>query len=218
MVTTQDKLQKAFVRGSSRDWMQMAGAYALVQMALWTQHATQAIFALVAAAWIVAGTLLSRDGPRQLGITARGFRQSLWIIPVAGCVGLLLVASAWMAGTLHVLHGRQPVLWHTFLYFVWALVQEFIVQSFFFVRIESVLENSRGAVIATALLFCAAHIPNPVLIAATFLLALALTEVFRRNRNLYPLAIAHGLLGLALAVSVPDALSHHMRVGIAYWF
>jgi hypothetical protein len=36
------------------------------------------------------------------------------------------------------------------------------------------------------------------------------------HRNLYPLAVAHALIGLALAVSVPDSIQRHMRVGLGY--
>jgi len=28
--------------------------------------------------------------------------------------------------------------------------------------------------------------------------------------------VAHGLIGLAIAVSIPDSLHHHMRVGLGY--
>jgi len=40
--------------------------------------------------------------------------------------------------------------------------------------------------------------------------------LFRRYRNLYALGLAQGLLGLCFAVCVPDALNHHMRVGLGY--
>jgi hypothetical protein len=43
-----------------------------------------------------------------------------------------------------------------------------------------------------------------------------LSELYRRYRTLIPLGIAHGLVGLAIALSVPDRLNHHMRVGLGY--
>ena len=39
---------------------------------------------------------------------------------------------------------------------------------------------------------------------------------FLRYRNLYALGLAHGILGLCVAITVPDALHHHMRVGLGY--
>jgi membrane protease YdiL (CAAX protease family) len=94
-------------------------------------------------------------------------------------------------------------------------VQQFILQSFFFIRLESLLD-ARRAVWAAAVLFSAAHIPNPVLTVGTFLGALFFCETFRRYRTIYPLGIVHAAWGLALAESVPESLLRHMRVGIAY--
>ncbi len=205
------------MRGGFGEWRHLAGVYALVQGALWTTGGTQLVFALLAAAWVLLSTFLAARTPRQLGITLSGLTQSLWVVPATMCVAGLLILGGWMTGSLHDLHGRHAPLWHGLLYLVWAFVQQFMLQSFLFVRLEAVLGDGRKAVLATALLFSVAHIPNAVLVAATFVLAMVVTEVFRRHRNLYPLAIAHGLLGLALAVSLPDALTHHMRVGIAYW-
>jgi hypothetical protein len=47
-------------------------------------------------------------------------------------------------------------------------------------------------------------------------MGLIFAELFRRYRNIYWLGLAHALLGIAVAVSVPDALHHQMRVGVAY--
>jgi membrane protease YdiL (CAAX protease family) len=65
-------------------------------------------------------------------------------------------------------------------------------------------------------LFAAAHLPNPVLTTATFIGALFLCEMFRRYRSIYSLAIVHAMLGLTIAITTPDSLLHHMRVGIGY--
>ena len=44
----------------------------------------------------------------------------------------------------------------------------------------------------------------------------ATRELFRRHRTLYPLAVAHALVALSLAISVPETVLHDMRVGIGY--
>jgi membrane protease YdiL (CAAX protease family) len=100
-------------------------------------------------------------------------------------------------------------------YLVWALAQEFILQGIFFVRLESLL-GSRRAVLAAAGLFAIAHLPSPVLTALSLLGGILFCELFRRFRNLYPLGIIHGALGLTIAASLPDRWLHHMRVGIGY--
>ena len=61
-----------------------------------------------------------------------------------------------------------------------------------------------------------AHIPNPVLVPVTLAGGLILSELFRRNRTLYMLAVAHALVALSLAISVPEPVLHDMRVGLGY--
>src|SRR5207245_11446118 len=88
-------------------------------------------------------------------------------------------------------------------------------QSFFFVRLESLL-GSRRAVLATTILFAAAHIPNPILTIGSLFAGFFFCEMFRRYRNIFPLRVVHVILGLTMAASVSDALLHHMRVGIGF--
>jgi hypothetical protein len=65
-------------------------------------------------------------------------------------------------------------------------------------------------------LFAAEHLPNLPLAAATLVWGAVSCALFRRYRNLYALGLAQGLLGLCFAICVPDALHHHLRVGLGY--
>jgi membrane protease YdiL (CAAX protease family) len=65
-------------------------------------------------------------------------------------------------------------------------------------------------------LFAAAHLPNLVLTAGTLVWGIASCVLFRRYRNIWVLGLSQGLLGLCFAVCVPDALHHHLRVGLGY--
>jgi hypothetical protein len=200
-----------------RDPLELTVAYALLELALWTSGRTQQLWSLIALVFIIFATLLSHRTARALGIGISGLRRSAWIIPAALALGGILVAAAWLAGTAHVLSGVHQPPSHAALYAVWSLLQQFLLQSFIFVRLESVLRSGRRAVLWSAVLFSVAHIPNPVLVPATLLFGLVTTELFRRYRNLYPLGFAHAVFGLALAISLPYAITHNMRVGIAYW-
>jgi CAAX prenyl protease-like protein len=197
-------------------WSQMAVAYGLLEAALWTEGHTQRIFALAAAVWIVVATLFNRRSLRELGLGTRGFLNSLIVIPVALAAAAAMVLIGWKAGTLRGLFGARPPLWHSSGYAIWALTQQFILNSFFFLNLEELLGDSRRALCGAAALFCFAHLPNPVLMAGTLPAAVLFLALFRRYRNLYPLGIAHALLGLSLAVTVPDAWMRHMTVGISY--
>jgi membrane protease YdiL (CAAX protease family) len=127
----------------------------------------------------------------------------------------VLLVSAHL-GTLHRLFGRPNPIRHGGTYLMWAVVQQWIQQSFFFERMERVIERGVLASFTTAALFGLAHLPNPVLAPVTFLGGWLLSELYRRYRSVVPLGIAHGLVGLAVALAVPDSLNHHMRVGLGY--
>jgi len=73
------------------------------------------------------------------------------------------------------------------------------------------------AVAVAAVLFAVAHLPNVPLAAATLVWGGVSCALFRRYRSLYVLGIAQGLLGLCFAVCIPDALHHHMRVGLGFF-
>jgi len=127
-----------------------------------------------------------------------------------------MVAIVVIGSAIHNLGPAQRVPWERiWKYALWALEQQFILQSFFYVRMESLL-GSRRAVWGAALLFCLAHFPSTVLTLMSFIGGLLFCEMFRRYRNIFPLGLVHTALGLTIAASLPDRLLHHMRVGIGY--
>jgi membrane protease YdiL (CAAX protease family) len=194
---------------------ELAIGYGLLQAALWTEGELRWIFALAVAAWILTVTLYHRPSLGELGLGGRGFVPSLWIVGVAGIGGAAMLFAAHLAGTLHPYVLRRTLMAAVFGYSTWTFQQQFMLESFFFLRLEQVL-GSRKAVVAAAGLFALAHFPNPVLVPATLAAGLVFCELFRCYRNIYTLAIAQAILGMCLAAAVPDTFHHHMRVGIGY--
>ena len=76
--------------------------------------------------------------------------------------------------------------------------------------------NPRSGALAAATVFSLAHLPNPILTVVTFVWGLAACLFFLRYRNLYTLAIAHAILGITLAITVPGPVIHNMRLGLGY--
>jgi Type II CAAX prenyl endopeptidase Rce1-like len=207
------------VAPNRRVWniLQIAAVLITIEGALWSQGKSQGKWFVVAFATLIAAVLLNRPKVRDLGVGLRGIGGAAWVIPLAFVVCAATIGLAIWFGTFTPLYGRRPVYWHAIFYAIWALEQQFILNSFFYKRFESLLGNTTLTVAVTAALFAFVHLPNPVLMPATFLGGLLFVEAFRRWRNIYPLAIAHAMFGLTLAVTFPDHWIRHMRVGLAFF-
>lgn len=196
--------------------LQICAVLFTIVAGLWTQGRTQIFWFAAAFITLLICVVSSRPKYEELGIGYRGLTgASLWALPTAFLASTAMLFIAWQSGTLRPLHGNLPVHFHAIFYAIWAFEQQFILNSFFYRRFEILFGESKAMVI-TAALFALVHLPNPVLVPATFVGALFFITVFRRWRNIYPLAIAHAVLGLTLAVVFPDSLMRHMRVGLGY--
>ena len=191
-------------------------AWALIEATIWSSGDKQRRLFWISALFIIVSTIVHRPQLKDLGLGVRGLRTSLWVIPAAVVLSGAAVLLAWAAGTLHPLYGLIGVATHSTAYSIWAVFQQFILQSFFFLRFEKIVSH-RAAVLLSAGLFCLAHIPNLVLVTVCLIAGWFACEVFRRNRNIYALGVAHAILGITIAVTVPDDIHRHMRVGIGYY-
>lgn len=201
---------------TKRDIIELSVGYALILIAVWTPLHVQRIVFWLAFSWILSTVLLARDDRGTLGLGVSGLNRSLWVIAAAlAFAGLDLLLSFWYSA-LHPLYGPMPIGRHMWGYMIWAFLQQFVLQDFFLLRLIRVLPSRTLAVVVAAVLFATAHIPNPLLFVLTLMWGTAACAIFLKYRNLYVLGLAHGILGLCIAVSVPNAIHHHMRVGLGY--
>jgi membrane protease YdiL (CAAX protease family) len=200
-----------------RDAVDIAVAYLLILAVVWTPRPMQRYLWLVAVAGIAILIWRSFDGWRAMGFTTANFGRSLWI---AGAALLMAGAAVAVAARMHTLHlppgGVLDFIETYIAYAIWTGVQQFLLQSFFFLRFLRLIPNPKLAALAAATMFAAAHLPNPVLTPITLLWGFVACLVFLRYRNLYPLMIAHAILGITVAVAVPGPVVHNMRVGLGY--
>lgn len=198
-------------------WIEIFATWGLIEATIWTSGKTQLRLFWISAAFIVVTTIVHRPTLKELGLAARGLRASWWVVPAALALAAAACVIAFHAGTLHPLFGRGGTLSHSSAYVLWAMFQQFILQSYFFLRLERLLKSSAAAAVMSSIIFCLVHIPNPVLFSVCLVAGWFACELFRRNRNIYPLGVAHGILGLTIALTVPDHVQRHMRVGIGYY-
>jgi hypothetical protein len=207
---------KNWPRSAWRDLVELAIGYGLILATVWTANPTQRVLYWLAFAWIIATSWARRDGWTALGLGRRGLMQSLWIVPAALLLSGLTVFLAWRAHSLHHLHGPTPVWLHGWGYIVWSLMQQFLLQSYFLLRLLRLLPGKALPILAATALFALAHLPNPVLTPITLIWGAISCVLFLRYRNIYALGVAHGIMGLCVAVTVPNSVNHHMRVGLGY--
>ena len=95
-------------------------------------------------------------------------------------------------------------------------MQQLLLQGFFLPRFLGLIKNQVYAALLAAVLFALAHLPNPILTPVTLVWGLAACLLFLRYRNLYPLAMAHAIFGITIAITIPGPVDHNMRVGLGY--
>lgn len=188
---------------------------ALILITVWAARAEQRTLFWISAAWFLCFAALSLwRGWRRYRFPS--LKISLLVIGGGLTVAVGLVVGANAMGTLHGLFGIKAPLEHASGYLVWAVIQQWIQQKFFLRRFEQFTTSGLLASFITACLFAVVHLPNPVLVPVTFVGGWIMSEIYRRYRCLLALGLAHGTVGLAIALSVPDSIQHHMRVGLGY--
>ena len=199
-----------------RGWIEIGAAYALILAVEWTSRPLQRTMWVAAATGIVLILWRSFDGWAPMGFRAANFWRSLWI---AGAALLVAGAAVLVAAGMHTLlvpGGPFSFLGAYCAYAIWACVQQFLLQGFFLLRLSRVIPGERQAALAAAALFAGAHMPNPFLVPVTLVWGVVSCLLFLRYRNLYPLMIAHAILGITVAMTIPGPVDHNMRVGLGY--
>jgi membrane protease YdiL (CAAX protease family) len=204
-------------RSRRRDFLELSGIYGLILLVIWTPHPYQKPLWCVAALitiFVIAGSF---EGLESMGLCTANLCRSLWGVGLAAGLALVAVGLADRLHTLHTPTTLASTVLHFAGYALWATVQEIILQCFFLARSVRLIGNATLAAIFSACLFSVAHLPNPVLAVITLVCGVAACLFYLHYRNVWPLAVAHALLGIAIAITIPADLDHNMRVGVGYF-
>jgi hypothetical protein len=199
-----------------RDLVELVVGYGLILLVIWTPRPWQQRLYTVAALFIVAVSWRCFRSWGSMGLRRGNLLRSSWIVGAALAVagGALAVSSR-----LHALHGvGGPVAFceRYWGYALWAFLQQLLLQEFFLRRLLEVVPGRTAAVWVAAGMFAVAHLPNPVLVPVTLVWGLIACTLFLRYRNIFPLSIAHAVLGITLSLAIPGPVMHNMRVGLGY--
>lgn len=99
---------------------------------------------------------------------------------------------------------------------VWGLVQQYALQGFINRRAQIAWGRGLMSIVLVAVLFGGFHLPNPALVAATFVGGLVWATVYQRAPNLFAVAISHGLMTWILISTLPSSWLHGLRVGYKF--
>jgi hypothetical protein len=137
-------------------------------------------------------SILKDWGFARDGLSPALLRSSL--VALAGALGMAVLAMR---------RGSLSLHWHMLplllLYPVWGLTQQFLVQAMVsrnLSRLRGPFSSTVAITLISAGLFAMVHLPDGNLMAATFVLGLAFTPIYLKWRNLWPLGIYHGWLGI----------------------
>jgi len=199
--------------------LEVALVYAGILLYIWRWQFTYPRAWVALLAVVLVSHVAHRDRLAELGLTFHGLRASArFVLPLALAFFLPAVIYGFASGALRVIQPGGRTLISFLGYGAWCIFQQYLMQSYFHHRLMGLTPNRHLSSALVALMFGAAHIPNPVLTVATTLGGLLLAEVFTRHRNIFPLALAQTVGGFLIAVLSPAALIHNMRVGPGYFF
>jgi hypothetical protein len=209
-------LAAAHPRGRARELAEIFIGYALIMMVIWTPREAQRVLWWVAAAGLLAIFYFSFDGWAAAGMRARNLGRSFWIVVAALALSAGAIAIAARLGTLHLPQTVVAFVGTYIAYAIWSGVQQFLLQGLFLARLLRIVPRASMAALAAAVLFSTAHLPSLFLTPITLLWGFVACMLFLKYRNLYPLALAHAILGITIALTVPGPVDHNMRVGLGY--
>ena len=158
--------------------------------------------AAAALGWIAYLVVRARTDPdalREFGLSRQGLR------PTTTAAVAILVAGAIVCFAIGRARGHLVLdlhmLWTALLYPAWGLLQQVLVLGIVARHLASRLPAALVVAIAS-LLFGVVHLPHVELAAATAVLGALFTAVFLRWKNVVPLGICHGWLGVLFYVWV----------------
>jgi len=192
--------------------------YAGILLYIWRWQFTYPHFWMVLLGAVLLSHVVRRESPRDIGLTWRGLAGSARIVlPLAVALYVPALLYGLASHSLMLMAPSKRTAASFAGYLLWCLFQQYVTQSYFHVRLMSVLANRHLSSLAVALMFGGAHLPNPILTVATTAGGFILAEAFARHRNIWPLALAQAAGGFLIAVISPPSLIHNMRVGPGYF-
>jgi len=194
--------------------LEAVGIFFLIELYIWRIRPVFSPFWIVILALIVISHAVRGENPGRLGFRLANFARAFGrCAPYVAGVVIVVIGLALAVRTVRAI-SLQWALLNLFAYCMWGLVQQYLLNGYFVNRFAKIGGN---AAVLAAVCFSLAHLPNWLLMVLTLVGGYASARVYLAYRNLYVLGLAHGILGFAIYLAVPDTISRHLYVG-PKWF
>ena len=168
---------------------------------------------LIPLSLVALSFLWHSETAESLGLSLRALVSAViaWRWWLASCV-VSMLALVWIETTtsLHVVYRWCG-------YACWCVLQQLLFQNMAYRRLRDGLGASWKTSSIAGAMFAAAHLPNPILVPATFLWGTVSTRMFESRPSVPVLGVTQALLSAMLYVITPVALNGQFRVGPGYW-
>lgn len=174
------------------------------------------IFAVLLLLVLIWSHWKRRDSLRELGFRLdTAPRTALLFAPVAiAAITLTLAAGVWMESLKFPPINVAIRMLAKLLLF--GIAQQYVLLGFYHRGIASVVPTPMSALLLTAFVFAAFHVPNPFLVTVTFFAAGIATAIYRHSPNLWVNGFTHGVISFVLYYSLPNTVTGGLRVGPEY--
>jgi len=185
--------------------------FGAVMVCIWMFPGRRTLPIVVLAIWVLASWIVHRETAVSLGLSLPGIARCFirWrLIFLALFLLVLATGGRNLAST--------TTLWHALRYLAWCIVQQAVYQSMVFQKLRSAIGQETVAAILSGILFSLVHLPNPLLVPATFVWGVCASLLFCACRSVIALGGVQFLLS-AIGVAVfPVTLHHAFRIGPGY--
>jgi membrane protease YdiL (CAAX protease family) len=162
---------------------------------------------------IIGLCIMHNRRTREWGFDGAAFWPALaW----SAVLTVILGGTLWAIGRSFGSPPRRDAPWLDFVYVVlWGGSQQFVLQTV--MLREAQATAGRAAVIVAATLFAAFHLPNPFLVAVTFVGGLTWCWIYARHPNLVPLAVSHATATVIILMAFNPSVTGALRTGWRYF-
>ena len=156
------------MRAEAERWAEILLVLGLLEMVFWTPRSPLHTGFIVALVGSVLWFGLRGRNREELGLRWPSRRGTVLMLAIGCAVAAAIPRVMVASGHPVPANPDWPKLNNLWPYVIWALGQQFLLQSYFYLRFEKLL-GGRAAVVVSSVLFALLHLPNVPLTALTML-------------------------------------------------